>query len=458
MVSVNPNYKQKGKPNPYYVMSPPVVRLTIAALKKEGIDASATDLYFKSLGIDGTGEGKLIYKNTGKHLFQLALEKGQEIQYYIKVSSGPSDVTGHLGMATRKDSTASSNVNEFLTVYYLLHKCETTDKLHELSCTKGNQSTGVLTGEGNAVTYEDLCMLLDKDQSANRDIEIGMKNANAVSKDINGEKIAKVYWVPRGKPAGISPKTPSDVIIEFKDGTFQGYSNKVTTTGQDDTPKFNTNIYAFYGKLEDSKQKGAIAKIIDQAWNDAAADVKKPTAKAALASLDISEEAFSETKSSAAFAKLADNFALDGLDFYTNGFYWPFRNNLIKSFSKYLETPVNMVYFLNTIYFYTYDDPRTTFKPCPYKLLVGSASGPSRISDVSENEELKEMLANTDPKKITSISTQYDGNSQSFTLKFKFGLGTPKQNVSIKITCRTRAAGGWQGKSLYINTPGVKFV
>ena len=30
------------------------------------------------------------------------------------------------------------------------------------------------------------------------------------------------------------------------------------------------------------------------------------------------------------------------------------------------------------------------------------------------------------------------------------------KNVSIPITCRTRSAGGWSGKSLYITTSGFK--
>ena len=359
-------------------------------------------------------------------------------------------------MKTRKDSTASSNVNEFLTVYYLLHKAGTPKELENLSCTEKGKSTGVLTGEGTPVTYEMLCEMIDRDESAERDIKIGMNNAKAVKKDINGEKIKNVYWVPRGKPEGISPKTPSDVIIEFKDGTFQGYSNKISA-GKDDTPKFNTNIYAFYGKLENTKQQTAIGNIINTAWNEAAADVKGATAKGVIQSFDITQEAFSESKSRNAFATLSSSFKIDNLDFYADGFYYPFRNNLIKGFSEYLEKPTNMVYFLNTIYFYTYDDPRSTFTPCPYKLLIGRESGQSTIKDVSDNEELKELLVNKDSKRIKNIKAVYDGKSQSFKIGFTFANGNNKK-VEIPITVRTRAAGGWSGKSLFITTSGVKFV
>ena len=59
-----------------------------------------------------------------------------------------------------------------------------------------------------------------------------------------------------------------------------------------------------------------------------------------------------------------------GLDFYKEGFYYKFRNNHIRNLLKYLKDSANLVYFLNTIYFYTYDDPRISFTPCPYKLLI----------------------------------------------------------------------------------------
>ena len=449
MATISPDYQQKGVPNPYYIMDAGTISATKAALKKNGIDVSGKEILFKAVH---KIVGKTIITTQGKSLFQLAFEKETDLQYGVKISQ--SKVKGHLGMKSRKDSTASSNVNEFLTVYYLKHKCATPEELHQKSCTEKKSPTGVLTGEGKSVTYEDLCQLIDKDETPDRDIKIGMHNANAVKKDIKGRKIEELYWVPRGKPPGISPKTPSDVIIEFKDGTFQGYSNKITTTGADDTPKFNTNIYGFYGKLEDSKQQGAIGKIIDDAWNDAVKEVKKPTAKSALDSVDISKEAFSETKSREMFANLAANFKLDQLDFYKGSFYWPFRNNLISGFSKHLEDPENMVYFLNTIYFYTYDDPRSTFTPCPYKLLIGSDRGESTIKDVSDNEDLKEVLFNKKSNRIKNIRTEYDGTSQSFKMQFKFN----GFSVLIPITVRTRAQGGWSGKSLFITTPGVKIV
>ena len=358
-------------------------------------------------------------------------------------------------MTTRKDSTASSNVNEFLTVYFLINPAMTPEQLENHSCKQGNASTGVLTGEGTPVTFEDLCKLIDADETAARDIKIGLNNANAVRKDIKGKGIKNLYWVPRGKPTGISPKTPSDVIIEFTDGFFRGYSNKISAGKTDETPKFNTNIYAFYGKLGDGTQQANIGKIIDESWNKAAATVRGKSAREAIENFDISQEKFSETSSRAAFSELANTFRDDGLEFFGKDYYYKFRNNLISDFSKYLLNPLNMTYFLNTIYFYTYDDPNQAYTPCPYKLLVCREVGASTIKDVSENDSLKEFLINKNPSRLTGIKSSYDGQSQSFTMNMNFTNGELKK-VSIPITCRTRAAGGWSGKSLFISTSGVK--
>ena len=448
MPTISPSYQMKGVVNPYYTMDPSVTTVAKNALKKVGIDVNAKDILFKCVN---QVQGKIVNTSQGKYLFQLALDTSSDLAFGMKVTKR--QVKGHFGMATRKDSTASSNVNEFLTVYFLVNPQMNPKELEDYSCVNGSASTGVLTGEGSSVSFEDLCMLLDKDESAERDIKIGLNNAKAVTKDIQGKGIANLYWVPRGKPRGISPKTPSDVIIQFTDGTFRGYSNKISA-GKDETPKFNTNIYAFFGKLGDSFQQDNIGGIIDGAWNKAAQTITTPTAKAALDSFDISGEKFSESISKLAFTQLAQSFRADGLDFYTEGFYYKFRNNLISDFAESLTSPSNMVYFLNTIYFYTYDDPRTTFTPCPYKLLIGRENSISSIKDISSDQNLKELLFNKDPNKLSSIQSTYDNKSQSFEMKFKYN----NKNIKIPVTCRTRSAGGWSGKSLFITTSGVKLV
>ena len=448
MPTVSPYYQQRGIANPYYVLDAATVTQTLSALKREGIDQKK--LLFKSVE---SIQGKTIIKSSGKYKFQLASDKTQDLPYGIETTK--KQVKGHLGMTSRKDSTASSNVNEFLTVYFLVNPSMTPEQLENHSCKQGNASTGVLTGEGTSVTFEDLCKLIDADETAARDIKIGLNNSKAVRKDINGKGIQNLYWVPRGKPTGISPKTPSDVIIEFNDGFFRGYSNKISAGKTDDTPKFNTNIYAFYGKLGDGTQQANIGSIIDESWNQSAATVRGERARDAIESFDISQEKFSETSSRAAFAGLAKSFKENGLEFYGKDFYYKFRNNLIKNFSNYLLNPLNMIYFLNTIYFYTYDDPNQAFTPCPYKLLVGRETGESTIKDVSENESLKELLINKNPARLSGIKSSYDGQSQSFTITLNFTNGELK-NVRIPITCRTRSAGGWAGKSLFISTSGVQ--
>ena len=448
MPTVSPYYQQKGVPNPYYTMDTATIGAARAALKKEGFDTKNKDILFKCVD---TLKGKVIYKTAGKFLFQLALDKKSELPYGVQLTKKA--IKGHLGMVTRKNSTASSNVNEFLTVYFLVNKHMDPKELENHACKMKNKPTGVKTGEGKSVTFEDLCMLIDEDETPERDIKIGLNNAIAVKKDIGAKKIKNLYWVPRGKPSGISPKTPSDVIIEFNDGTFLGYSNKIAA-GKDETPKFNTNIYAYYGKLENGTQRTNIANIVDGAWKKAAKTVTGATAKGAIDAFDITKEPFSESASKEAFAKLASAFRKNMKDFYADDFYYPFRNNLIRDFSTYLKEPKNMVYFLNTIYFYTYDDPRSTFKPCPYKLLIGKENGISDIKDVSDNEELKELLINTKVTNIRNITADYDGKSQSFKMNFNFA----GQKVQIPITCRTRQAGGWSGKSLFITTSGVKLL
>ena len=51
-------------------------------------------------------------------------------------------------MATRKDSTASSNVNEYLTVYFLKHNDFTDAKdFMNKCCKEGTKTTGIFTGE-----------------------------------------------------------------------------------------------------------------------------------------------------------------------------------------------------------------------------------------------------------------------------------------------------------------------
>jgi hypothetical protein len=144
------------------------------------------------------------------------------------------------------------------------------------------------------------------------------------------------------------PKTPSDVILKFRDGSFQGYSNKIAA-GSDETPKFNTNITAYYDKLGNGGQLNNIKKLIDNSWNQAAREVDgaKRNAKKAIQAFDITREKFSETASSEEFGRLASKFRADGLDFYGEDFYYKFRNNHIKKKKCLPKLPLYSIICIN---------------------------------------------------------------------------------------------------------------
>tara|TARA_B000000609_G_scaffold125153_1_gene99095 strand:- start:12 stop:1367 length:1356 start_codon:yes stop_codon:yes gene_type:complete len=451
MTTVSPNYQQRGQFNPFYVMKSAVIASSHTALTKKFKEQKFTqkDLFFKCVD---QGMGELIYSTSSRaaFTFQLSLEsKDKTIPYYIKAAQ--SSAVGHLGMTSRKPATQSSNVNEFMSVYFLVQPMMSPEALQKY-VTSNKGPTGVMYGSGKPVTFSDVVDLIDADQTPERDINIGRNNAIAIRKDLKDKGIGGVYWTPQAKPRNVSPNNPSDVVVTLGDGSLQGYSNKIAS-GKDATPKFNTNIFAFYGKLGDGGQLAAIKSIIDRSWNAAAATVKGENAKAALNSIRIESEPYSESGSRDAFANIARAFIKDGLDFYGKDMYYPYRNNLIEGFKNHLSSPFNLSYLLRTVYFYTYDDPSKSFTPCPYKLLIGQVNGSSNIKAVSDDTMLKSMLI-ANPAEYQKLTGYYDGSSQSFKMSFKY----KKKTVNVPITCRTRAAGGWSGKSLYITTSGVKFL
>ena len=447
-LTISPDYKTKSGFNPYYTLKDDVKNDIAKAAK---VDPSK--IIFKSTN---DPKGKPALDRKGNYSFQVSIDQDGNIKdtnFYVKASK--SEVTGHYGTEKRKDSTASSDVNEFLTVYFLINNFKGTPE-EFIKFVKGKKgSTGVKTGDGEDVMYDRLYRMLEKDQSPERDIAIGINNAKAVKSDIGGntKSISQVYWTPRTKPEGVASKNPSDVLIKFKDGSFLGYSNKITGKGPDVTPKFNTSLSAFSSKLGDSQQDQNIKDIVDNSWKQAAKKVKGPNASKAIKSFDISKEKHSETTSRGAFANLAREFDKDGLDFYTDGFYYPFRNQLIQNLGKYWSDPVNLAYLLKTIGFYTYGEVDPNITDAPYKLLIGTVDG-STIKDITSDEESKILLTKSTPKNIKNIEFVYPGNGQSFAIKFYSSL--IKSNVNIPLTVRTRASGGWAGKSLYINTPGLK--
>ena len=445
-LTISPDYVYKGEANPFYEFKPTVdVEKDIRPLVgKEG------EIKFRNVR-EPVGTEIKNYGGTKK--FQISVD-GSETDKYITTRAA--DVAAHYGRKQRKDATASSNVNEFLSVYFLLHRDYTTpqDFMYKIGGKIGD--TGVMDGDETFVDYDDLRYLLDRDETPERDIAIGWNNSNAIISDLANRSIDDVYWTPAKKPNGIGKKNPSDIVIKLTDGGYVGYSNKISA-GKDVTPKINTNIDAFYRKLADSTQVMIIRKMLDKAWNDAAALIpeNKINARKALELFNkrggIAREKFSETSSKTKFAQLAQAFKKDKLNFYTDGMYYPFRNNSINAYRKHIENASNLMYLLNTVGFYTFDDADVT--PCPYKLLIGGEKK-SVMKEVTSDETTKDAFLNKKPTNLTNIRTDYDNKGQTFKLFFTYK--PLKMNFQAAMVLRTRAKGGWSGKGLYITTTGFK--
>ena len=438
-LTISPDYVMKGVENPFYDLDVDISKDITPAV----------------------GDGKIKFKNTRKPSGTLIKNYGGKFHFQINKDDEDTDkyitttkkmVKSHLGMKSRKNATASSNVNELLTVYFIVHRDYTTpeDFMAEVGGKTGD--TGILLANGKPVTYQKLKELLDEDETAIRDIKIGYQNSLAVIKDLKGRAVDKLYWVPSGKPEGVGEKNPSDVMIKLSDGNFIGYSNKISA-GKDKTPKINTSITAYYEKLKDSRQLRSIHNMTHDAWNHAKSLVpkEKMIASEVINNFIIEKERFSETTSKMAFAKLSRSFRKDGLNFYTDGYYYPFRNKLIELLANHISDSRNLTYFLNTVGYYTYDDPDVT--PCPYKLLVGSETN-STLKEVSSDESSREIFFNTKSSNYSNIKTTYDKKSQTFNLSFLYKPLNTK--IEADIILRTRSVGGWSGKALYITTPGFK--
>jgi len=441
-LTISPHYQQKGVYNPYYELDIDIE----ADIRPE---VGPGEITFENVK---TGTGTLIKSyGRGKYHFQIVVD-GDRTKYHI-ITTGPY-VTNHLGMKKRVSATASSDVNEYLSLYFIKHPTFTDAKTFMSDIGELTGDTGILAS-GGSVTYEDLRELIDKDEKAQRDILIGYNNSKSVIADLKsmGVSWSVLHWVPQAKPGGIRKGNPSDIVIELSDGTYIGYSNKISA-GKDETPKLNTGIWSAYKKRMDRTQLGNIEKMIDKAWKDAASKIPRTSKNAypAIQSFKIKKEGFSETTSRIPFSVLAKAFARDKLKFFTDDMYYPFRNNLILAYSRYLKKPTNMRYLINTIALYTYDDPSDT--PCPYKLLIGSEKS-STITDVVSDDTHRQIFFSENDSDFTKIITTYDNKSQSFNAQFTHkpsGL-----TVKNKWTLRTRSKGGWGGKNLYFTTSGFKY-
>ena len=479
-LSVNPLYRTKAGSFPYYLLDKTVVT---TVKKKLGNPRDA--IKFKCIATKSKqkadfnklvkGDNVIVVSRGGGFLFQVHTSKNKPFKYEKKVwyvQTNKKQVTAHDGIATRKDATASANINEFLTMYFLKNPVKSIGDLSAWENDVGSKTrnTGIYYGdEGKGeVSYDALRILLLKDATAARDIKIGWNNAKAVKSDLGTETIKKYFWTPSKKPGNVNQKNPSDVMVELEHkGTgrrFRGYSNKATS-GKDVTPKFNTNVDAFYEQFGESDQVTAVEDMMDEAltyvtstlWTDERKK-KYPKSWKAIQDNDPMSDEYSESGSKSHFQNIGSAFEDEKLDFYGKDFYHPYRNWFIGLFVDYLGDAENLAYFLRTVSFYTWGIESDTDDDCPYKLLVGSESS-STITEVSADENKKSALSG----KITpasnqykNISTTYDNKSQSFKLNFDVEDNGITSKVEIPITVRTRAEGGFSGKSLFITTPGVK--
>ena len=175
-LTISPFYQQKGTFNPYSTVDVKFAKTVATELPEKEYD----ELLFKSVE---SGKGKMLLDGGGKFEFQLVLKrKNNEIEtdYYIK--SPKKYILSHYGMKQRKDSTASSNVNEYLSMYFLAHPKFTDAESFMQDVARLSGGTGVYTGEDKDVTYEELVVLIDKDESAIRDINIGFHNSLSIKK------------------------------------------------------------------------------------------------------------------------------------------------------------------------------------------------------------------------------------------------------------------------------------
>ena len=193
MPTISPDYQQKGVWNPYYNIDPTTDRAVTREIAKEYDIERGAFLRYKNVHTQDIKTSWDLIKTVSRGKFAFQIEVfGDEydkvpLPYYISVAGKA--VKGHYGMTSRKDSTASSNVNEYMTVYFLKHKTFTDAKdFMNKCCTEGNKTTGIFTGEEDNITYSELKELIDKDETPERDIEIGYKNSIAVAKDLKENK------------------------------------------------------------------------------------------------------------------------------------------------------------------------------------------------------------------------------------------------------------------------------
>ena len=118
-LTVSPDYRQGNVFNPFYDMSKKVTDEVTKQLKKV---SKIEKWKFKSIhkkDISRLKELKSATFRRGGYNFRITDSKDGDTDYYIKTSKANAE--GHFGMKSRKSATASSNINELMTLYFLVH-------------------------------------------------------------------------------------------------------------------------------------------------------------------------------------------------------------------------------------------------------------------------------------------------------------------------------------------------
>ena len=85
--------------------------------------------------------------------------------------------------------------------------------------------------------------------------------------------------------------------------------------------------------------------------------------------------------------------------------------------------------------------------------MIGSEKG-STIKDVSGDDSFRQMLMSDNASDFSKIKSSYDGKQQTFKLSWHYK--PLKIDATMPVVLRTRQAGGWSGKSLYVTSSGIK--
>ena len=84
----------------------------------------------------------------------------------------------------------------------------------------------------------------------------------------------------------------------------------------------------------------------------------------------------------------------------------------------------------------------------------GNNKSSSKIKEVSSDEDNKQIFLSSKTTDLSGLISKYDGKQQTFN--FGFVYKPSKKKVTFPVVLRTRQAGGWGGKSLYVTTSGFK--